>query len=383
MKGWCKLIILTVFNVSILFFGTQQVEASSLFFSAPPKVVEEGDRLTVDIRVESVNTSINAVSGALAYPADLLRAVSVSKNNSIVNLWTREPKIVRDRVVFEGVIMNPGFQSPSGLVLRVTFEAKKAGSVILDFSEGALLANDGLGTNILASLNSTNFKIIARKPVFDTKQPVAIAPGLPGQVEVGKIVALPVITEYSPLVNPTDEIYVKGRGEPNALTKIVFKDVSVKSLGERFISMLQTKKKTPGEILVTNNEKGLFEYVGSKNLVAGVYNATPFLVEKETSLEKPGFGVQLLVNDSKVVKYMVVAINVLALVIPIVGLLVIIYFIPWYSWRKMRVLKKKLSLEEEQIEISGHQLVRQDKILDRTVDKLVEEKKSETPKSVV
>ncbi len=379
MQGWSKPIILTVFYLSLLFFGIHKAEASSLFFNTPPKVVEEGDRLTVDVRVESVGTPINAVSGALAYPADLLRAVSVSKNNSIVNLWTREPKILRDRVVFEGVIMNPGFQSGSGLILRVTFEAKKAGTAILDFSEGALLANDGLGTNVLVSLNSTNFKIIARKPIFDTKQPVAVLPGTPVVGGEEKIVALPVITEYSPLVNPTDQMYVKGRGEPNALTKIVFKDVAVKSLGERFIGMLQSKKKEPGEVLVTNNEKGLFEYVGSKNLVAGVYNATPFLVEKETSLEKPGFGVQLLVNDSKVVKYMVVAINVLALVIPIVGLLVIIYFIPWYSWRKMRVIKKKLSLEEEQIEMSGHQLVRQDKILDKTVDKLVEGKKPEPP----
>ncbi len=349
--------------------------ASALFFSTPPKVVEEGDRLTIDVRVESNSQSINAISGALSYPADLLRAVSVSKNNSIVNLWTREPKIVRDRIVFEGVVMNPGFQSNSGLVLRATFEAKKAGTAALDFSEGALLANDGLGTNVLVSLNSTNFKIVARKPVFDTK-PIAVAPTTPVLPTVEKIVALPVITEYSPLVTPTEEMYVKGRGEPGALTKIVFKDISAKSLGERFIAMLQTKKKTLDEVLVSNNETGAFQYVSPKNLVAGVYNATPFLVEKETSLEKPGFGVQLLVNDSKIVRYLVVAINVLALVIPIVGLLVIIYFIPWYSWRKMRVIKKKLTLEEEQIEISGHQLERQDKILDKTVDKLVDEHKT-------
>ena len=103
--------------------------------------------------------------------------------------------------------------------------------------------------------------------------------------------------------------------------------------------------------------------------MAGVYNATPFLVDSDANTEKPGLGVQLLVSDSKIVKMLVVVINVLGLLIPIVGLGVIIYFIPWYSFKRMRVLKKKLGLEEEKIEISGHQLLRQDKMIDKAVDK--------------
>ena len=90
-------------------------------------------------------------------------------------------------------------------------------------------------------------------------------------------------------------------------------------------------------------------------------------------LFRSGLGVQLLVSDSKVVKALVVVINVLGLLIPIVALCVIIYFIPWYSWRRMRVLKKKLGLEEEKIELSEHQLARQDKILDGAVEKMTQD----------
>jgi hypothetical protein len=71
----------------------------------------------------------------------------------------------------------------------------------------------------------------------------------------------------------------------------------------------------------------------------------------------PWFGVQLFVKDSKIVNYLIVAINVLGLLIPIVTLCVIVYFIPWYSWRKMRVLKRKLGLEEEKIELIGIDLL--------------------------
>jgi hypothetical protein len=167
---------------------------------------------------------------------------------------------------------------------------------------------------------------------------------------------------------------LKGKGEPNALTKIVFKDVSFRSVGERFIGFLLTKKKTLSEVLVKNDAAGAFEYVSATNLVAGVYNATPFLVDESTNTEKPGLGVQLLVSDSKLVKMLVVAINVLGLLIPIVGLGVIIYFIPWYSWKRMRVLKKKLGLEEEKLELSGHALERQEKIQDKNAEQLVQGK---------
>src|SRR3989344_2824123 len=335
----------------------------NLFLSAPPKQIEVGELVSIDIKVQSTQQSINAISGVLIFPENLVRVASLSKDKSIINIWTVEPKIERNKISFEGIIFNPGFQGDGGTVFRVTFEAKTTGTVNLNLNEGAILANDGRGTNILATLGSTNFKIIEGQ-TFSQYQTIALKPD-------SRLAILPIITEYSPTVDPTSTAYLKGRGEPNALTKIVFKDISLKSVGERFIALLQTKKKKLDEVLVKNDEAGAFQYVSGINLTAGVYNATPFLVDTDSNTEKPGLGVQLLVSDSKLVKILVVAINVLGLLIPIVGLGVIIYFIPWYSWKRMRVIKKKLGLEEEKIELSGHQLERQDKIMDKTVDKLI------------
>ena len=129
------------------------------------------------------------------------------------------------------------------------------------------------------------------------------------------------------------------------------------------MDLIQSKKKRLDDVLVKNDEQGDFEYKSPNNLVAGVYNATPFLLDNETNTDKPGLGVQLLVKDNKIVKGLVTFINVLMLLIPIVGLIMIIYFIPWYSSRRMRIMKKKMGLEEEKIEITEHQLKRQDKLL--------------------
>ena len=334
----------------------------NLYLSTPPSRVEVGERFSVDVKVQSTVQSINAVSGVLSFPESLVNVVSVSKDKSIINLWTQEPKVGRNRVAFEGIILNPGFQGDNGFIFRVTFEAEKPGTVLLNFNEGAILANDGKGTNILATLGSAKLSIIPGQ-TFSQYQTIALIPG-------SKLAALPVITEYSRSVDPKSTAYLKGKGEPNALTKIVFKDVSFKSVGEQFLELLQRKNEKLEDVLVKNGPNGAFQYVSATNLVAGVYNATPFLVDPNANTEKPGLGVQLLVTDSQLVKMLVVLINILGLLIPIVGLGVIIYFIPWYSWKRMRVLKKKLGLEEEKLELSGHQLERQDKIMEKTVDKL-------------
>ena len=360
-----KIFLLVFVFFSFLNISTSFADNPNLFFSLPPRQIQEGERVTIDIKVSSVSQSINAITGSVVFPNDLVEVSNISKAKSIVNFWTQDPKISKNKILFEGIILNPGYTGPGGILFSITFEAKKTGTVYLTYNEAAVLANDGYGSNLLTTLGKTNFKIVP-----------ATRPLLPGEsliTEIGedrKIVALPVITEYTEKVEAKQRLSIKGKGEPNSLTKIVFKDISVKSLGEKLISALQTKRKKLDEVLVQNNNEGNFEYVSNINVLAGVYNATPFLVDEEQNVEKPGFGVQLLVNDSKIVKGMVVVINVLGLLIPVVALCVIIYFIPWYSWRKMRVLKKKIGLEEEKLNLSTHQIERQDKILDKTVNKL-------------
>ncbi len=356
---------LTILLLCVVGLNTVYAQSPSVFFNNLPKQVSEGSRVSVDIRIQSSTQSINAISGVLAFPSNLVNVLSISKDASIIDIWTREPKVTRNGISFEGVVLNPGFKGASGLVFRVNFEAKNTGTVFLNFTEGAILANDGLGTNVLAKLGATNFRIVPSSLVLEEKSDPTFPP------RDNRLSALPVITEYSQSVLSGQTAFLKGKGEPNALTKIVFKDISFKSVGEKFLEFLQTKKKKLDEVLIKNNPDGSFEYITNNNLLAGVYNATPFLVDDKTNTEKPGFGVQFLVSDNKIVKSLVVAINILGLLIPIVGLGVIIYFIPWYSWRRMRVLKKKLGLEEEKLEISGHQLERQEKIADATADTLI------------
>ena len=201
--------------------SARDAQSANLFFSARPAQIQEGERVTIDVKINSPLQSINAISGILSYPPELVRVVSVNKEKSIINLWTQEPKLRFDSILFEGVILNPGFQNTNGFVFSITLEAKNKGIVLLKFREGAILANDGRGTNVITTLSSTDFKIIPSPTYFENK--------LIAGVSSPKPVILPVITDYSSLVGSTDNLYVKGKGGPNTLTKIIFKDIEFRT----------------------------------------------------------------------------------------------------------------------------------------------------------
>jgi|GEM_PF-2000960 len=350
--------------VGFLLPSIVSARGAALDITLTKKSIPVGTQLTVDVYGASSRQAFNAISGSVVFPSSSLRFVEIIKTGSVVDFWTEEPHLVGNKIYFEGVILNPGYQGTHGGLFQIVFEGRSESSGKIYVADGAILANDGLGSNIATSLGSavvniTGAHTAAIEEILELSGKTATA---------SRLLALPVITEYSRTIDTKTTGYIKGKGEPDALTKIIFKDVGLKSLGEQFIGYLQTKKKKLDEVLVRNDDKGVFEYLSPENLVAGAYNATPFLVDPITNTEKPGLGVQLLVSDSKIVRGMVIVINVLGLMIPIVGLIVLIYLIPWYSWRKMRVVKKRLGLEEEKIDLTTHQLIRRDTMLEKAAD---------------
>ena len=339
-----------------------------LLLSVPKKSVAVGEEVLLSVMVASPMQSINAVSGTITFPPNVSLG-AIRTEGSVVNFWTAEPHIFANKVTFEGVILNPGYKGQQGKLFTIPLVIKKAGALTITFTEGAILANDGLGTNILETLGSTTLtaKNWETAPLAIQTDP---APSVGNQI-ITQTTVLPVITEYSQAVTTKTPLYLKGKGAPGALTKIVFKNIALKSVGERFIDFVQTKKSVLDEVLVTNNASGAFEYISGEGLVAGAYNATPFLVDEVTNTDRPGFGVQVLVTDSKIVRILVVAINVLALLVPIVGLAVLVYFIPWYSARRMHLLKRRIGLEEERIDLTEHKLKSQDKILEKDTENII------------
>lgn len=155
----------SIFAITILLALPQSSFADTMSLSPSSGTYVVGQAFSVRVLVSSPNQAINAVSGVLSFPANLLQVTSVSKSGSIVSLWVQEPSFSNSQgiVSFEGVVPNPGFSRANGTAVTINFKVIGQGSADLRFTSGSLLANDGLGTNILRTLGTASFNL-AQKP---------------------------------------------------------------------------------------------------------------------------------------------------------------------------------------------------------------------------
>ncbi len=174
---------------SVVFFfllSPSFAHAASLYLSPASGTYNKGASFSVGVYISTpVGSEANAVSGTLSFPTDKLEVSSVSTSGSIMSLWVQEPSFSNSAgtVSFEGVILNPGFAGNSGKVVTVSFKAKSVDATAATaFSSGSILANDGLGTNILTSFGSGSYKIGGEPPAetpVTPPEPVTAVPGAP------------------------------------------------------------------------------------------------------------------------------------------------------------------------------------------------------------
>ncbi len=156
-----------------LFVAPFVTNAASLFVSPEVGSYSVGKTFSIRVRVSSPQ-AINAVSGAISFPSDKLQATSVSKAGSILTLWVQDPLINNNagRISFEGVVPNPGYQGEGGLVVSVTFRVLKSGNAEITFASGAVLANDGNGTDLLTTTPPASYSLV-EAPVVEEGAPTA------------------------------------------------------------------------------------------------------------------------------------------------------------------------------------------------------------------
>ncbi|MEK7553063.1 MAG: cohesin domain-containing protein, partial [Patescibacteria group bacterium] len=152
--------------VATALFITTPVQAATLSLVPPTGVVVAGESFSVNVVTGSVDQPMNAVSGTITFPTDLIEVVSLSKEGSVITYWVEEPNSSNvsvggsGTIKFEGVTLNPGFIGSTGRILNLRFRAKQPGTANLEFAGGSVLANDGQGTNILENLSGARLTIL-------------------------------------------------------------------------------------------------------------------------------------------------------------------------------------------------------------------------------
>lgn len=253
-KIWLSIslgLLLTVSLAMPAFAGS-----ASLYLSPPSGTYTVGSTFSVRINVNSGGEAINAAEGTLIFNPAELQVISLSKSNSVFTLWTTEPTFSNSagNIVFGGGNQNP-FTGTAGTIITITFKARASASAQVNFSSGSVLANDGKGTNILASFGNAKFSLSATAP----STPEAITPPV--------ITGVPSAPKISSSTHPDSD---KWYNNPNAKFSWSLSDdiTSIKFIYDKFPSSQPKVVYTPpiAEKELNNLEDGIYYFhVQSEN----------------------------------------------------------------------------------------------------------------------
>ncbi len=207
-KAHAKKVASSLF-LALLFFFPQISQAAMLSVFPATGSYTEGKTFSVTVRASSYSAPLNAISGTLSYPADLLSVVSVSKSGSLLTNWLppgADGPIYTPgsgSIRFEGISLS-GYQGAPRTVFTVTFRVKKEGVAMVKFSNGLILANDGEGSDITNALGSASFTLLPAP--IETEKPKETAPPEPKPIEPAPIEPTPIV--------PEPEVPISTQSEP-------------------------------------------------------------------------------------------------------------------------------------------------------------------------
>ncbi len=160
----------------LLIFVAQTSLAATLSVSPNTAVYTAGQTFTARVVVNTAGQKINAAEGTLSFKPTELSVIRVTKG-SVFNLWTSEPSFsnTAGTISFSGGTPT-GYSGSSGTVLSITFRVKGAGNPRVTFKNGAVLAADGRGTNVLTSMNGASYTITAAEVIPEPETIEYIAP---------------------------------------------------------------------------------------------------------------------------------------------------------------------------------------------------------------
>lgn len=162
---WFLISALVVAIFGSFFTDIVKAQNGSLYLSPSSGRVSVGETFSLVLRVNTGGVAINAADGSIVFNPRELSVTSISRTGSIFSIWASEPKFsnAEGTIEFAGGIPNPGYSGANGLLLTINFRAKTTttikGSTEIVLVSGVVLANDGEGTNILASLGKATYFI--------------------------------------------------------------------------------------------------------------------------------------------------------------------------------------------------------------------------------
>lgn len=197
-------------------------ESSYIKLSINKSVVQEGDRISVDV-FAFAHVPVNAVDVTLRFDSSAVEVLSVDRGQSVLTIWTEDPIIQEETVVLRGGTFRKGFLGEHKIA-TVVLRAKKQGQSQFTAENVLLLAGDGSGTPVtLANSNQSNASVFIYDETTDPGNiGVNIAINIITDIDNDGVVSLKDISAFMAAWANKDSLY-----DFNGDGKMSFRDFSI------------------------------------------------------------------------------------------------------------------------------------------------------------
>ncbi|MBU1628394.1 cohesin domain-containing protein, partial [bacterium] len=180
--------IFLIFAMFFVFFAFSKISFAAIFnLTADKDLYKIGDQVEVNIKIDSEDTGINVAQVTLKYDPSLLEVKSLDRKDSVFSFWLSEPEYSNTDGTIDFIGgSTSGFTGKSLQVLKVLFKVKGTGTANLTFTDGAISAADGSGTNVLTTMNGLEIKSLSKSEIIKTgptqiEREAEVAPNAPAK----------------------------------------------------------------------------------------------------------------------------------------------------------------------------------------------------------
>ncbi len=258
IAGVMKKIAIIVAVLAVILPQAAVAVEGALYMSPAGGTYEIGQEFEVEVMADTDGERAGAAEADISFNPAALMVTGISTERSILTLWPTPPEYsnTKGTIRFSGTA-GTSYKGKEGLLVTIRFIAlgNLPGDVRID--SGAILASDARATNIITSMRSSLYTIVARRadsvptatPVATTSEPVPEV--------AGASIVVPSIAGYDDRVSIGERIVLQGTAAPDSRVSII----------------LQFESDTPKESTVLTTRDGSFTYVASEPAEEGMYRA--------------------------------------------------------------------------------------------------------------
>lgn len=168
-KFWNKIISYKSANTTVRYMFPFIMGAFALLFTTvisadksyikliPSKdLVMQGEDFSIDVFVNA-HVPVNAINVNVGFSSDMVDIKNINTGNSVLTIWTHEPKVENEIIKFSGGTFKRGFVGEH-LIGTINAKAKYNGSTEFFIEDVELLAGDGKGTSVIVDRNNVGSK---------------------------------------------------------------------------------------------------------------------------------------------------------------------------------------------------------------------------------